>query len=172
MLQWQPVLLDHVSCWQPAPALDTCSGGSLWGHSYAVNLVQHESILPLKSSAVSSLLVPSAPLRLGSDRLNAKPRARMDSSPFSLPCPHADPTLHGSSGKEMHWRRGQEHSSSPWLCKLGWMVWQHNKNTGTRTLTSLLVRLKTNLFVYFALYSGSSLVMFIVGSKWVTLNSH
>ena len=78
-------------CWQPVPALDTCSGGSLWGHSYVVNLVQHKSKLPLKPSAVSSVLVPSASLRLASGSLNAKLNTEMDTFHLSFPQPRADP---------------------------------------------------------------------------------
>lgn len=86
--QWQPVFLGHTSSAdkQLLHWIHALDGGSLCGHSYAVNLVQHKSILPLKSSAVSSLLVPSGPLRLASDSLNAKPHLSL------LPShPHADP---------------------------------------------------------------------------------
>lgn len=114
-LQWQLVLLAHVSSADNQLLHGTHALEDPWGQSYAVNLVQHKSILPLKFSAVSSLLVPSAPLKLAPDSLNPKPHARMNTFPFSLPCPHADPHTAWFFKNRNTW---EEHSSSLWQMQI------------------------------------------------------
>lgn len=102
----------------------------------------------MKPSAVSSLLVPSNPLRLASDSLNAKPHARMDSFPFSLPHLHADPHTAWFLRKRNAW----EERPGVLLLPMPMQIMMNDVATQQKPkyedfLTSLLVRLKAGLFV-------------------------
>lgn len=108
-------------CWQPDAALDTCTGGSLWGHSYAVNLAQHKSILPLKS-CVSHLCLSLLPL-LGWHQTAWMPtHAGMDT--FPSPSPAHMLTLRKGNA----WEDRPGALLLPVAMQIRMDEWQHNKN--------------------------------------------
>lgn len=106
-------------CWQPIPALDTCSGGSLWSHHNVVSLAQHKSTLPLKPSAFSSCLLSL--VRSSSWRQAAWMQNRTWTSfTYHFPSHVLTHTQPDSATGAMHGRRDQEDYLSPWQCKLCW----------------------------------------------------